>query len=334
MIFALSLAAVIVPITSPVEASLPGKPFTQTQCEGYSDSVVRLYTAGLGREPEQDGFDFWINEYTSGRWSFQAMAAFFVTSPEFSASYGALDQDGFIRQIYRNVLGREGEAGGVAYWNSQMTAGVSRATVLMRFAESPENIAGTGTTQPTLGEFNEGRTGSWRCGPDLSAALLVLSDFPAGWNASATSRTEHDGANDTCQTLFWFPSESNSAFFFAGDQSQVLVQALYPYATESGAAGYLNHARDGIVSCASFADTDGVSVTMQTLNLPQFGDESLAVALTRSSPNGTSSTSYLVVVRVGTALNGIQLGGAAASSNQLAAYADLATQRLTTLLNS
>ncbi len=54
---------------------------------------MRLYTAGLGREPERDGFDFWMNEYTSGRWSFPAMAAFFVESPEFSASYGTLDQD-------------------------------------------------------------------------------------------------------------------------------------------------------------------------------------------------------------------------------------------------
>ncbi len=104
-----------------------------------------------------------MTEYTAGRWSLANAAIFFTESPEFEASYGQLDQDGFIRQLYRNVLGREGEEGGVAFWNGQMDAGMTRGTVLLRFAESPENIANSGTTSPALGEFNEGRTGAWFC---------------------------------------------------------------------------------------------------------------------------------------------------------------------------
>lgn len=328
-----AVIALLAPSALPVEASLPGKPFTQTQCEGYSDSVVRLYTAGLGREPEQDGFDFWINEYTSGRWSFRDMAAFFVESPEFAASYGTLDQDGFIRQIYRNVLGREGEAGGVDYWNSQMSAGVSRATVLMRFAESPENIAGTGTSQPTLGEFNEGRTGSWRCGPDMSAALLTEADFPAGWGSIGTSSSSRQAEGEFCQTLFWFPVESDVAAFL-GPSGSYAAQAIHPYPTEAGSKGYISRVRDGVAQCGSYT-ANGFNVTMQPLNLPQYGDESVAVTISSvSTTSGTTTNSHLVVVRIGTVIDGIQLAGQSTPPiADFANYTDVATQRLTAFLN-
>ena len=47
----------VIPSTS--QASVPGKEFTETGCEEYSDSVARLYTAGLGRQPERGGFECW-----------------------------------------------------------------------------------------------------------------------------------------------------------------------------------------------------------------------------------------------------------------------------------
>lgn len=147
----------------PASAAVPGKEFTETGCDGYSDSVARLYTAGLDREPEPGGFEFWMTEYTAGRYDLPKMATFFTRSPEFEASYGELTQDGFIRQLYRNVLDREGEDGGVEFWNQQMTAGLDRGTVLLRFAESPENITNSGTVQPILGPFNAGLSGPWTC---------------------------------------------------------------------------------------------------------------------------------------------------------------------------
>ncbi len=162
---AVMIAVLALATTAPssVGAAVPGKDFTETGCENHSDSVARLYTAGLGREPERGGFEFWLTEYTAGRWSLPKMATFFAQSPEFNRSYGALTQDGFIRQLYRNVLGREGEQGGVTFWNEQMSLGMDRGTVLLRFAESPENIMNSGTVQPFLGPFNAGLSTSWTC---------------------------------------------------------------------------------------------------------------------------------------------------------------------------
>jgi hypothetical protein len=174
--------------TSPANAAVPGLDFTQTGCDGYSDSVARLYTAGLGRIPEKDGFDYWMVKYTRGEWNLRTMATFFTQSAEFNSSYGSLDQDGFIRQIYRNVLGREGEQGGVTYWNGQMSNGMGRGTLLLRFAESPENIATSGTSQPTLGEFNAGRVEPWTCTgwvPPSPGDTVNCSDFATQAEAQA-----------------------------------------------------------------------------------------------------------------------------------------------------
>jgi hypothetical protein len=143
----------------------------------------------LGRDRgNADGFEFWMVKYTRGEWNLRTMATFFSQSPEFEASYGALTQDGFIRQVYRNVLGREGEQGGVTFWNGQMSAGMTRGTLLLRFSESPENIATSGTSQPTLGEFNAGRVAPWTCigwTPPNPGDAVNCRDFANGAEAQA-----------------------------------------------------------------------------------------------------------------------------------------------------
>jgi len=177
MVVGLKVVGVVVSLDpGPAGASLPGAPFTETGCEEYSDSVVRLYQAGLGRSPDQGGFEFWLEAYTSGQWTFDRMAQFFVTSDEFQGSYGQLSDIDFIRQLYRNVLGREGDSVGVDYWFSQMAAGMSRSVVLMRFAESPENITKTGTTPPAFGPFNHGWTGPWTCTTGTLARVVSVTD--------------------------------------------------------------------------------------------------------------------------------------------------------------
>lgn len=168
------------PVASPVSAAAPGRGYTETGCEGYSDSVVRLYTAAFGRMPEQAGFEYWMTEYTHGNRNLTSMADFFTKSPEFLTTYGPLDDDGFVRQLYRNVLGRNGEETGVSYWINEMVNGMARRTVLLRFAESPENITRSGTTEPILGPYNEGRSGRWRCderfNPSLNDTFTIIGD--------------------------------------------------------------------------------------------------------------------------------------------------------------
>ena len=62
------------------------------------------------------------------------MASAFAASSEFVATYGALNHQEFVQQLYHNVLDRAGEPGGVAYWTNDLnTNTTSRGQVLAVF---------------------------------------------------------------------------------------------------------------------------------------------------------------------------------------------------------
>lgn len=170
-------------VSSPAGAALgdaePATPAWSagTGCAEHTDSVFRLYTAGLGRTPERGGMAWWVDQYRAENWTLQRMADHFVVSDEFRAVYEPdhpLSNVGFIQQLYVNVLGRFGEESGISFWLDQMVNhGVTRGEVLLRFAESPENIDRSGTVEPAAGPFSNGVPRSdWGCDP----APLDVSD--------------------------------------------------------------------------------------------------------------------------------------------------------------
>src|SRR5688500_19664870 len=63
----------------------------------------------------------------------------FGQSPEFVNTYGALTNAQFVDRVYRNVLGREPDAGGRAFWTQQLDSGArTRGQVMTGFSESAE----------------------------------------------------------------------------------------------------------------------------------------------------------------------------------------------------
>ncbi|MEO1459304.1 MAG: DUF4214 domain-containing protein [Pseudomonadota bacterium] len=108
-----------------------------------AQNVALLYEVALNRRPELDGLNYWIDQHEGGL-SLEAMGAFFTGSDEFIARFGEIDalSDGaYLALLYDNVLGRSGEAGGLSFWSDQLAAGQSRESVLVAFAQSPENRA-------------------------------------------------------------------------------------------------------------------------------------------------------------------------------------------------
>lgn len=105
--------------------------------------VLRLYQAALGRAPDAGGLAFWSDALQNGA-SPRALAASFLGGPEFQSRFPDAQQnaDGFVRQLYQNVLGRAPDAGGQTYWSGLLTSGrADQADVLAAFAESTENKA-------------------------------------------------------------------------------------------------------------------------------------------------------------------------------------------------
>ncbi|MEM6934764.1 MAG: DUF4214 domain-containing protein, partial [Pseudomonadota bacterium] len=91
----------------------------------------------------------------------------FLESAEFEAAFGdALDPQSpaylsdraLVEQLYRNVLNREGETGGVDFWVAQVSQpAFTRADLLLAFAASPENVSGS----PQVATLTEVAPGEW-----------------------------------------------------------------------------------------------------------------------------------------------------------------------------
>jgi hypothetical protein len=108
--------------------------------ESTKGKAYRLYQAAFNRLPDVTGLDFWMASLNAGV-SLSSVAGQFISSAEFQALYGATDSTQFITLIYQNVLGREPDAAGLAYWVSTLDAGAAKADVLVGFSESAENKA-------------------------------------------------------------------------------------------------------------------------------------------------------------------------------------------------
>ena len=105
---------------------------------GNAGQAYRLYQAAFNRTPDIGGLGYHMNALDTGL-ALSQVAQNFINSPEFSATYGALNTSQFVTQLYANVLHRAPDSGGLAYHVARLDSGVARADVLVGFSESPEN---------------------------------------------------------------------------------------------------------------------------------------------------------------------------------------------------
>lgn len=101
-------------------------------------AVARLYQAVLGRIPDIGGLEHYRAAVDQG-YDMMHFTRVMIDSPEFIARFGALSNQQFVEQIYRFVLGRDGDAGGIATYTAALSQGYTRADVVLVFSESPEN---------------------------------------------------------------------------------------------------------------------------------------------------------------------------------------------------
>ncbi|MCU1354415.1 MAG: hypothetical protein JWM05_3624 [Acidimicrobiales bacterium] len=102
------------------------------------DPVARLYRAYFLRIPDYGGLTYWIKRRRAGV-TLDAISATFARSPEFTNRYGPLTNAQFVNLVYKNVLGRPGDAGGVAHWTKVLDEHTkTRGQVMIGFSESAE----------------------------------------------------------------------------------------------------------------------------------------------------------------------------------------------------
>lgn len=110
--------------------------------DGVAGQAYRLYQAAFDRVPDAAGLGYWIAQRDGGA-TLQDAAAAFVGSAEFIALTGeAPPDDVFAAALYRNVLHREPDGDGLAFWLDSLAGGMTRPALLVQFAESEENRVG------------------------------------------------------------------------------------------------------------------------------------------------------------------------------------------------
>lgn len=113
-----------------------------TAGDKYDAAATRLYKAAFNRAPDGGGLASTRTALANGA-SAEQVAGGFTASGEFQRAYGSLSSTDFVSQLYRNVLGRAPDAGGLGANVTALNNGASRGYVLAGLAESDENRIGT-----------------------------------------------------------------------------------------------------------------------------------------------------------------------------------------------
>jgi hypothetical protein len=123
-------------------------------------AIARLYQAVFDRTPDTEGLNYWIDQWedSSLNLSLGRIADSFVVSDEFIDTYGELDDENFVTQLYVNVLDRTPDSIGLDYWVSALDARLDRAEVVVGFSESLENQV---NTEQALSSLTEVTPGVW-----------------------------------------------------------------------------------------------------------------------------------------------------------------------------
>ncbi|GIL39479.1 DUF4214 domain-containing protein [Roseiterribacter gracilis] len=103
-------------------------------------AAFRLYQAAFARSPDEGGLKVQIHAMDTGT-SLLQLARNFIGSGEFQAKYGSPDNAGYATALYKNVLGRDPDAGGLKVQVDALNGGLSREQMLVNFSESGENLA-------------------------------------------------------------------------------------------------------------------------------------------------------------------------------------------------
>jgi len=99
--------------------------------------VARLYVAAFGRNADSAGLVLQYAGLRAGE-TLAQIGDGIVGSAEFINRYGALSNADYVNALYQNVLGRPGDASGVAFYNGALARGASRGAILAAFADSDE----------------------------------------------------------------------------------------------------------------------------------------------------------------------------------------------------
>lgn len=98
--------------------------------------VKTLYRECLGREPDEESFEYWCEQLNGGSMDAAQVGVSFVFSEEYM-EMDTTDTE-YIEMLYKVFMGREADKKGMKNWLDHLESGTSRVSVFSMFTASPE----------------------------------------------------------------------------------------------------------------------------------------------------------------------------------------------------
>ena len=99
--------------------------------------VNELYQTVFQRSADSSGRAYWLDQIRRGL-ALEAVGVEFYSSSEYFARNGG-NRQGWVQGLYRDLLGRTADGGGVSYWVAQLAGGQPRSAVAANFYRSNES---------------------------------------------------------------------------------------------------------------------------------------------------------------------------------------------------
>lgn len=85
--------------------------------------IMELYTAYFNRAADKDGVDYWAKEMDTKGWTLDDVANSFAQQKEYTALYAGKTNAEIVELVYNNVLNRDADTEGAAYWLAELDSG-------------------------------------------------------------------------------------------------------------------------------------------------------------------------------------------------------------------
>ncbi|MFT5659862.1 MAG: hypothetical protein ACI9TV_000495 [Sulfurimonas sp.] len=123
------------------------------------DKISSLYISFFNRAADESGLTYWNNLATAAEDegedslnTLKQLSAGFATHPTFGSTYDSMGNEAFIQAIYKNSLGQDGDADGVAYWTNLINNGKLRSDMVAEFMNAALITDITAENFPTLSQ--------------------------------------------------------------------------------------------------------------------------------------------------------------------------------------
>ena len=150
-------------ISATVATGFMGMDFEYTDAK---EIVAQQYACILKRPAEVGGMKWWSDQITKGG-DKVAISDALINSAEGQHRYADKSNFEFIKDVYKSVLGREGEEGGLQWWSGQLDNGATRGTIYNEFIKLADNPK---FVEPLAHEYLENKT-------DLSEYISIAMQW-------------------------------------------------------------------------------------------------------------------------------------------------------------